>query len=90
MGKIWFWMISIGIVGSICTNNLAQLNEVILNESSKGIEFAVSLAGIMALWMGIMNIAKDSGLINKIGDILYPILKNYFHLFQKVTKLCHI
>ncbi|KKY02812.1 MULTISPECIES: nucleoside recognition domain-containing protein [Paraclostridium] len=86
MGKIWFWMISIGIVGSICTNNLAQLNEVILNESSKGIEFAVSLAGIMALWMGIMNIAKDSGLINKIGDILYPILKKIFPSIPKGHK----
>ncbi len=78
MGKIWFWMISIGIVGSILTNNLECLNVIILNEVSEGIEFALSLAGIMALWMGIMNIAKDSGLIKKIGDYLYPILKKLF------------
>ena len=62
MGKIWFYMISIGIVGSIITNNLGELNKVILNEASRGVEFAISLAGVMALWMGIMNIAKDSGL----------------------------
>ena len=30
MGKIWFYMISIGIVGSIITNNLGELNKVIL------------------------------------------------------------
>ncbi|EPZ53559.1 spore maturation SpmA domain protein [[Clostridium] sordellii ATCC 9714] len=38
-------MIFIGIIGSILTNNLGQLNEVILSEASRGIEFAVSLAG---------------------------------------------
>ena len=45
MGKIWFYMISIGIVGSIITNNLGELNKVILNEASRGVEFAISLAG---------------------------------------------
>ncbi|MEF9992118.1 MAG: nucleoside recognition domain-containing protein [Peptostreptococcaceae bacterium] len=86
MGKIWFWMIFIGIVGSIFTNNLGQLNEVILSEASRGIEFAVSLAGVMALWMGVMNIAKDSGLINKIGEILYPVLKRLFPSVPKGHK----
>lgn len=78
MAKIWFYMISIGIVGSILTNNLQELNKVILTESSRGIEFAISLGGAMALWMGIMNIAKDSGLIEKIGDILSPLMKKLF------------
>ncbi len=79
-------MISLGIVGSIVTNNLAQLNEVILSEASRGIEFALSLAGIMSLWMGVMNIAKDSGLISKIGDILSPILKKLFPSIPKGHK----
>ena len=78
MGKIWFYMISIGIVGSIITNNLGELNKVILNEASRGVEFAISLAGVMALWMGIMNIAKDSGLIDKIGKKLNPIMRRLF------------
>lgn len=86
MSKIWFWMVSIGIFGSLLTNNLENLNIVILNEASKGIEFAFSLAGIMALWMGIMNIAKDSGLIEKIGNLLYPLLKKIFPSIPKGHK----
>jgi len=53
-------MITIGIIGSIAFNNLGELNKVILSETSSGIDFAISLAGIMALWMGLMNIAKES------------------------------
>ncbi len=78
MGKIWFYMITIGIIGSIAFNNLGELNKVILSETSSGIDFAISLAGIMALWMGIMNIAKESGLIEKIGEKLSGIMKLSF------------
>ena len=86
MGKIWFYMISIGIVGSILTNNLGELNKVILNEASRGVEFAISLAGVMALWMGIMNIAKDSGLIDLIGKKLNPIMRRLFPSIPKGHK----
>ncbi|MGL4912031.1 MAG: nucleoside recognition domain-containing protein [Romboutsia sp.] len=78
MGKIWFYMLAIGIVGSIFSNNLGELNKVILTEASRGVEFAISLAGVMALWMGIMNIAKDSGLIEKIGQKLNPLMRKLF------------
>lgn len=79
-------MMTIGIIGSIFSNNLGELNKVILNEASKGVEFAISLAGVMALWMGIMNIAKDSGLIEKIGQKLNPIMKKLFPSVPKGHK----
>ena len=71
-------MIVIGIVGSIYFGNLTELNTVIMSEGSRAIEFTISLAAIMALWMGIMNIAKDSGLIDKIGPKMNFILKALF------------
>lgn len=79
-------MIVIGILGSVYFQNLGELNNALLNESSKAIEFAISLAGIMAFWMGIMNIAKDSGLIEKIGDRLSPIMKKLFPSVPKGHK----
>ncbi|MBT1525931.1 spore maturation protein [Clostridioides difficile] len=86
IGKIWFYMVSIGIIGSLISKNMGELNKVILSETSKGIEFAISLAGIMALWMGIMNIAKESGLIEKIGQKLNPIMRRLFPSIPKGHK----
>ena len=79
-------MIVIGILGSVYFQNLGALNNALLNESSKAIEFAISLAGIMAFWMGIMNIAKDSGLIERIGYKLSPIMKKLFPSIPKGHK----
>ena len=78
ISKIWFYLIVIGKVGSIYFGNLTELNTVIMSEGSRAIEFTISLAAIMALWMGIMNIAKDSGLIDKIGQKMNFILKALF------------
>ena len=71
-------MIALGILGSICFNNLPETNQAILNEGTRAIEFAITLASIMALWMGVMNIAKDSGLIDKIADKMSPLMKRLF------------
>lgn len=79
-------MIVIGVVGSICFNNLPETNQAILNEGTRAIEFAITLASIMALWMGIMNIAKDSGLIDKIADKISPLMKKIFPSIPKNHK----
>lgn len=79
-------MMSIGIVGSILCNKLPSLNTTIISEASRGVEFTISLIGIMALWMGIMNIAKDSGLIDKLGKSLYKVLKKLFPSIPKGHK----
>jgi spore maturation protein A len=79
-------MISIGIINSIFMGRLEELNKVIMNETSKGIEFVISLIGIMALWMGIMNIAKESGLVDKIGKSLYSFMKILFPSIPKKSK----
>ena len=83
MNKIWFYMVAIGIVNSILFGTLDELNKVIMVEASRGIEFTISLIGIMALWMGIMNVAKESGLIDKVGEMLYPVIKGLFPTVPK-------
>ncbi len=79
-------MIVIGIVGSICFNNLQEVNQVILNEGTRAIEFSITLASIMALWMGIMNIAKESGLIDRLADKVSPLMKKLFPSVPKNHK----
>ncbi len=62
----------------LVTNRLDIVNEVILRESHEAIKFTIGLAGIMAFWMGIMNIAKESGLMRYLGRVLSPIIRILF------------
>lgn len=67
----------IGIIYSLLTGNTSISNEMLL-ASNKGIELILSLMPIICLWLGIMNIAKKSGLLDKLAHFLTPLLKVIF------------
>ena len=54
-----------------------------LSASSKSLELIFTMIPIMCLWLGIMNIAKKSGLLDKLAKKLTPILK---FLFSEIPK----
>ena len=66
-----------GIIYSLISGNTNITNEM-LSASNKGIELILSLTPIICLWLGIMNIAKKSGLLDKIAHFLNPILTIIF------------
>jgi len=47
------------------------------------VKLAIGLAGIMALWLGLMRIAEKSGLIQYFVKLIYPVLH---WLFPKIEK----
>lgn len=75
---IWAGIIVLGIVYMLATGNSALILQSITNSSANAIQICISLAGIYCFWLGIMNIAKESGLIEKLSDALSPVLKKLF------------
>ena len=71
----------IGILYSFFTN--VNISNEILIASSKSIELIFTIIPIMCLWLGIMNIAKKSGLLDKLASFLTPLLK---YLFPEIPK----
>ena len=63
----------IGIIYSLITGNLNIGNDM-LTASHTGIELIIHIIPIMCLWLGIMNIAKKSGLLDILAKKLTPIL----------------
>ncbi|NLM04060.1 MAG: spore maturation protein [Clostridiales bacterium] len=78
MNKIWFSMVIIGMFVAIINGNANIINEVILQDTQEAVVFAIGLVGLMSVWLGLMNIAQKSGLINKIAQITRPVIKKLF------------
>ncbi len=78
MNKIWAFFLVVGITTFLFTGRVEQLNKEILDSSSKAIELLFQLFPIIALWLGIMNIAVASGLLDKMAHKLSFILKRLF------------
>lgn len=82
---VWLGLIVIGIsvaiINSILNGDLEPLREVTssaFNMSKTSIELAIGLIGLMMLWLGLMKLAEESGLINIIARLLRPIMVRLF------------
>src|SRR5574344_87365 len=74
-----------GIIFSIitCNNNMSN---IILASGTDTLETIIKLFPLLALWLGIMNIAESSGLLNYLTKLLNPIIKLLFKNIPKDSK----
>ena len=78
MNKIWGFFIISGVIYSIVTGNSDTLNKEILESATTSFNMVVKIFPVMALWLGIMNIATNSGLLSKMSFKLSSILTKIF------------
>ena len=78
LNYIWFGMMLIADVVGIFTGNIDAVTEAAINMAKAAVEIAIGLIGIMALWLGTMKIAEESGLIRIIARALRPITIRLF------------
>ena len=56
-------MILLGVIIGICSGQGAAVGEAAISSSREAVTLCITMLGVMALWTGIMQIARDSGLI---------------------------
>ncbi|MCB2293094.1 spore maturation protein [Clostridium algoriphilum] len=75
---IWFLILSLGIVIGIVTGKGEVVSKAVVSSTTGAVELIMGLVGMMCLWCGIMKIAEESGLTDKLAKMLKPILKIIF------------
>ena len=75
---VWSALIILGIIYSIIVGKVDVINTEILSSAKNSIDMVIKLLPIMAIWLGIMEIAKDSGFLKKFSSFISPILSKLF------------
>ncbi|MBT8051226.1 MAG: nucleoside recognition protein [Gammaproteobacteria bacterium] len=78
LNYIWFGMIAVAVVVGIFTGRIEAVTEAAIDMAKTAVMISIGLIGIMALWLGIMKIAEESGLIRIIARALKPITVRLF------------
>lgn len=83
VNKVWAFFIIIGIVFAFLTGNIEAVNKIIFESADTCFNMIIKIFPVMALWLGIMNIAKVSGLMNKFSKFIEPLLGKLFNEIPK-------
>lgn len=86
MSYILVFMVGISFVSAVCFQNTQQLSQAVTDGAYGAIELMISISGILCLWSGVMEIAKQSGLTDKLAVFFAPLLKKLFPDVKKDSK----
>ena len=85
LNYIWSGMILVSIAVSFFNGTTPKVCVALGEGASEGVSLAISMAGVMALWTGIMRIAEKGGLVSVMAKIIRPFTKLMFPETKKDT-----
>ena len=83
MNYLWGGMMLVGIIYGAFTGRMQEITDAALNSSKEAVTLCITMAGVMSLWVGIMEIAKEAGLIQAMSEKIRPLVR---FLFPNIPK----
>ncbi len=83
LNAIWTVMILLAVVFGAFTGHLSDVTNAALDSAGEAISLCITMAGVVALWMGLMEIAQRAGLVRKLTDWIAPFLR---FMFPRIPK----
>ncbi|MCK9443350.1 MAG: nucleoside recognition domain-containing protein [Tissierellaceae bacterium] len=75
---IWSVLIILGFLVGAVNGRLQDVTAAAINSAKMAVELVFGLMGVMAMWLGILKIAEESGLIKIISRLLKPAMIRLF------------
>jgi spore maturation protein A len=78
MGAIWTLLVGVAVIAAAVEGRMAELTRAALASATDGATFALGLAGTMALWLGLMRVAEEAGLVRGLARLARPVMRRLF------------
>ena len=78
MNYIWVFMIVISYIFSVFAGNTDIVTKSIFEGCDVAVTLTISLLGMMCMWTGLLEVAQQAGLTQKVQKLLLPIIRIIF------------
>lgn len=78
LNYLWAGMILFGIIVAAFQGNLEAVCEGIITSSKEAVDLLFVMAGVVSMWNGLLYIAQNSGLVDKLAKKMKPLLRLLF------------
>lgn len=83
MAVIWTGMVVVSILCALAQGNGSQVAAAAMEGAGAAVELCLSMAGVLCLWMGVMEVMRRSGLAEGLSRLLRPVLKRLYPDFAR-------
>jgi spore maturation protein A len=80
---IWPIFIVVSIVYALFSGNIQNVSNGIFDSAASAVELTLTFFGTICLWNGIMQIAKQTTLMEKLTKVLRPFMRFLFPELKK-------
>lgn len=81
MSALWVGMIVISLICGLLTGNGEAVGAAAVSGAAQGVELCLSMAGLLCLWTGVMEVMRRCGLADQLSRLLRPLLRRLFPAF---------
>lgn len=78
MTILWTGMVVLSILCGLITGQTAQVAAAAVEGTQAAVQLCLSIAGMLCLWTGVMEVMRRSGLAEKLSRLLRPVLRPLF------------
>lgn len=89
MAYLWGGMLLIGIVYGVLAGNVDEVTKAFVSCSGEAVSLCISMAGITAMWTGMMKIVENSGLVTELAAKMRPLIRFLFPKLDTESKAAH-
>ena len=75
MAWVWTGMVALSLIFGICTGHLDAVANAALSGAGTAVELSLSMAGVLCLWSGVMEIMNACGLSAGLARLFRPLLR---------------
>ena len=72
---IWVSMVVLSVVFGAACGNLEAVSDAALEGANSAVTLCLSMAGVMCLWSGVMEVMRQSGLSDGLARLFRPLLR---------------
>ena len=76
MGWIWTAMIVLSLGFGLATGNLDAVAQAAMSGANSAVELSLSMAGVVCLWSGVMEIMNTCGISDGLSRLFRPLMRH--------------
>ena len=78
MSLVWVLLVALSVAVAAATGRMEALTPAVVESAGRAVTLSIGLAGVMALWLGLMRVAEEAGLVRLLGRAARPVLRRLF------------